>query len=123
MGVVEMDKYVSDSSLDKVISTLVFSELSEDEQRFALRDSHRVLKPNGKIIILDEVIPRSFEKKLLYYLIRFPLKVLTYFFTQTTTSPLRDIERKLSETHFRIEFASRFLFDSLQLTVAFKEET
>ena len=120
MSVVEMDTYVPDCSLDKVVSTFVFSELSEAEQHFALRESYRVLKPDGKIIILDEVVPRSLKKRILYHLVRIPLAVFTYLFAQTTTRPLRNIEEKLCEVHFRIETASQYFLDSLQLIVAGK---
>lgn len=57
MSVVEMDKHIPDSFFDKVVGVLVFSELSESEQRFALKESFRILKPNGKIIIADELNP------------------------------------------------------------------
>ena len=123
MSVVEMDRHIPNNSFDKVVSTFVFSELSEAEQLFALRESYRVLKPNGKIIFLDEVKPRSFWKKTLYYLIRVPLELVTYLVAQTTTKPLKDIEGKLSTAHFKVEFTSRYFLDSLQLIVASKEET
>lgn len=123
MSVMEMDTHVPDGSFDKVLGTLVFSELSDDEQRFALRESHRVLKPKGQIIILDEAVPRSFGDKILYHLVRFPLGALTYLFSQTATRPLRKMEEKLAEAHFRMELTERYLLDSLQLMVASKEET
>ena len=122
MSIVMKDRHVPSNSYDKVLSTFVFSELSENEQRLALRQSHRVLKPHGKIILLDEVIPASLGKKILYYLVRIPFKLIAYLFAQTTTRPLGSIEEELSKTHFRIEFSSRYLFDSLQLIVAVKEE-
>jgi len=107
---------------DKVLSTFVFSELSDDEQQFALKQSYRVLKPDGKIILLDEVIPASLGKKIFYYLIRIPLKLIVYLFAQTTMYPLQSIEEKLSKAHFKIEFSSSYLFDVLQLIVAVKEK-
>ena len=81
-----------------------------------------MLKPDGKVILLDEVVPASLVKKILYYLIRIPLKLLVYLFAQTTTRPLQSIEEKLSEANFKIEYSSRYLFDSLQLIVAAKEK-
>lgn len=81
-----------------------------------------MLKENGKIVIMDEVVPQPIKKKILYYLIRIPLKFVTYLFAQTTTKPLRGIEKKLSEAHFTIEFTSRHLFGSLQVIVATKEK-
>jgi ubiquinone/menaquinone biosynthesis C-methylase UbiE len=122
MSVVEMDKHIPDCPFNKVVGTLVFSELSEDEQRFALKESFRILKPNGKIILADEVKPRSFGKKFLYYIIRVPLAAITYLFAQTTTRPVKNLEQKITGAHFRIEHTSRYFLDSLELIVASKEE-
>ena len=120
MGVAEMDTHLAEGSFDKVIGTFVFSELSEPEQHFALRESYRALKANGEIIILDEVVPRSLAKRIIYYMIRIPLSLLTYLLVQTTTKPLRDIEHKLAETHFQIIDRAQYFFNSMQLIVASK---
>ncbi|MFQ6065270.1 MAG: corrinoid protein-associated methyltransferase CpaM [Candidatus Bathyarchaeia archaeon] len=122
MSVVEIDEHVPDCYFDKVLGTLVLSEMSEDEQRFALKEFFRVLKPDGKIIIADEVKPRSLGKRILYYLIRIPLVAITYLFAQTTTRPLKNIEQKIFDARFRVEYTSRYFLDSLELIVASKEE-
>jgi ubiquinone/menaquinone biosynthesis C-methylase UbiE len=103
------------------VGTLVFSELSDDEQRFALRESSRVLTMDGEIIIADEVEPQSLLNKVLYHLIRFPMTVITYLFTQTTTRPLKNIEQKIIDAGFKVEHVSRYFLDSLELVVATKE--
>ena len=123
MSAIEMDRHIPDSSYDKAIGTLVFSEMSEDEQRYALKEFHRILKPDGKVIIADEVKPQSTGKLILYYIIRIPLAVITYLFTQTTTRPLKNIEQKILDAHFKIEHTSRYFLDSLELIIASKEET
>jgi len=64
MSAVMIDRHIPSNSFDKVLSTFVFSELSDTEQRLALKQSYRVLKPDGKIILLDEVIPASLGKKI-----------------------------------------------------------
>jgi len=58
MGVEGMDG-LKNQRFEAVVSTLVFSELSADERRFALKNAYRVLKPCGRIIIADEVVPRT----------------------------------------------------------------
>lgn len=121
MGVVEMENHIPDCSCTKVVSTLVFSELSEREQRFALRESFRILKSNGKIILADDVKPRSFRNRFLYYIIRVPLAVITFIFTKTTTRPVKNLRQKITDAHFRIEYTSRYFLDSLELIVAVKE--
>jgi len=101
MSVMEMDTHLKDNSFDVVTLTLVLSELSEAEQIFTLKQCYRVLRPNGLLIIEDEVRPKSLKKKILYYLVRFPLALLTYIVSQSLTKPVKEIERKLSEVGFK----------------------
>ena len=121
MSVVEMDTHVPDQSYDKIVATLVFSELSKDEQQFALIQCYRILKPGGKLIIGDEVKPASQLKKVAPYLLRIPLTLITYLVAQVTTTPLKSIDKKLVEVGFKIESVSKYFLDSLKLIVATKD--
>ena len=102
MGVDGMDR-LPDSHYDAIISTLVFSELSDDERRFALKHTARILKFQGKIIIADEVVPRTKIQKGLYYVLRMPLHLMTYLVTRATTRPITDLTGELSAAGFTIE--------------------
>ncbi|MFX0197211.1 MAG: corrinoid protein-associated methyltransferase CpaM [Candidatus Hodarchaeota archaeon] len=121
MSIVEMDTHLPDKSYNKVMVILVFSELTEDEQRFTLNQCHRVLNTGGLLIIGDEVQPVSRLKKLAYYLLRVPLTLITYLVAQVTTRPLKNIDQKLTETQFKIKSVSKYFLDSLALIVATKE--
>lgn len=63
MGVEGMDTLPS-SMYDAVCSTLVLSELTYDERRYALKHSTQVLKPTGRLVIADEVVPRKHSPSL-----------------------------------------------------------
>ena len=54
-----------DQSYDIVLSGLCFSELSSDEIRFTLKESFRILKPQGLLILIDEVVPKNIVKRIL----------------------------------------------------------
>jgi len=99
MGVAEMDIF-EDSSFDKVISILCFSELPEYELDYTLKQIRRILKEDGLLILGDETKPNSFIKKILNFIIRFPLVLITYILTQTTTSALSNIDLKLQSSGF-----------------------
>lgn len=120
MGAVEMDKAFANETLDKVVSTLVFSEFYPDEQRYVLRQTYRVLKPGGLIIIADEVRPNSLWKRILHLLVRIPLAAITYILTQTSTKAVKDIRSSLISAGFKIIQEKRRLLDSFGLYVAQK---
>lgn len=122
MSVVEIDTHIPDQTYDKIVATLVFSELTKAERKFTLNQCYRILKSGGLLIIGDEVRPTSRLKKIAYYLIRFPLSLITYLIAQVTTTPLKNIEQQLDETRFKIESVSRYFLDSLALIIARKEE-
>lgn len=72
MGVAELGSEESES-YNVVISGLCFSELSEDELIYTLKEVKRILKPGGFLLIADEVRPKSISKRILNGIIRYPL--------------------------------------------------
>ena len=52
----------SDNSKDVIVSTFMLSELGPLEQQIFLRNSWKVLKPDGKLIIAAEFLPSGFWK-------------------------------------------------------------
>ena len=49
----------SPGSFDLIVSTLVFSELSPQEQRYVLDACQTLLAPGGRLLIADEVLPQG----------------------------------------------------------------
>jgi len=121
MGVSGMD-HMADDSIDLIASTLVFSELSPDEQRYALRHARRVLKSGGRIALADEVRPRTTGGRLLHGALRLPMVIATYVLTQTSTRAVEGLEEKVEEAGFQIERAERTSFGSFLYLVATKRD-
>ncbi len=101
MGVAELSGEKT-LSFDVVASILCFSELSEDEINFTLKEIKRILKPGGVLLLADEVKPRSSFCKLFNGLIRIPLVIITYLISQTTTHALKNLPEKVEQAGFRI---------------------
>jgi ubiquinone/menaquinone biosynthesis C-methylase UbiE len=100
-------------SFDLIVATLVFSELSPDEQRYALEACGKLLAPKGRLVIADEVIPRRPLARIPFYLVRWPLVFLTWLITRTSTAALRDFETLLSEAEFSARPVLAYLNGSL----------
>jgi 2-polyprenyl-3-methyl-5-hydroxy-6-metoxy-1,4-benzoquinol methylase len=103
------------ASFDLIVSTLVFSELTPDEQRYVLEACASLLAPNGRLLIADEVIPSGALRRLLFTLVRLPLVLLTWLLTRTTTNALHDFDSLLDQSGFRAHVAASHLGGSLVL--------
>ena len=118
MDASEIDRQFEEQSFDVIVSTLVFSELNEMEQRYVLAAVRRLLKPGGRLILADEVVPEGFWSRLAFYAIRLPLVLLTWLLTRTTTTALRRVDQHLEQAGLRGYVVESHLAGSLQLIVA-----
>jgi ubiquinone/menaquinone biosynthesis C-methylase UbiE len=96
MGVAELDGEEA-QCYDAVMSGLCFSELSEDEVTYTLKQVARILRPGGLLLIADEIKPQGLVKRLIHSLIRVPLAALTYVITQQTTHPTSNLTERLTD--------------------------
>jgi len=122
IGAAEMDRKIPDAEFDAVVSTLVFSELSGDERRYALKHALRCLKPGGRLIIADEVRPAKGWQRLFYRMLKTPMAFITYVFTQTNTRAVEDLPNLVSKAGFEIETEEYNRLHSFALLTARKEE-
>jgi ubiquinone/menaquinone biosynthesis C-methylase UbiE len=102
MGVAELDGEKSEN-YDIVMSGLCFSELTEYELIYTLKEIMRILKRKGSLLIADEVIPSRLSKKIFNWLIRLPLVIITYILTQTTTKAVSNLAEMTERAGFQIK--------------------
>jgi len=101
MGVAELDSEETES-YDAVTSGLCYSELSEDELDYTLKQVVRILKPGGLLLVADEVRPRTGVGRFVHVLIRIPLVAITWLLTQQTTHPLTQLSERLTDAGLAI---------------------
>jgi ubiquinone/menaquinone biosynthesis C-methylase UbiE len=101
MGVAELGNEDTER-YDVIMSGLCFSELTEDELRYTLKEAKRMLKPEGLLLLAVEVRPESIAKRLLHWFIKFPLVIVTYVVTQTTTRSVKNLPEKIENAGFLI---------------------
>lgn len=102
MGAAELDSEKTEN-YDVVMSGLCFSELTEDELIYTMKEIKRILKPKGILLVADEVIPNRLSKKMFNWLIRFPLVIITFILTQTTTKAVDNLPEMMEKAGFLIE--------------------
>ncbi len=119
MTAVEINR-LGEERFDRVVATLSFSELTEDEIDYVLRACSTVLKVGGKLVVADEVLSRRWWNRVLAGLIRWPLAAITFLLTQNTTHALRMFEKRLGKAGFGVISRKDYLFGTLALIVAEK---
>jgi ubiquinone/menaquinone biosynthesis C-methylase UbiE/NAD-dependent dihydropyrimidine dehydrogenase PreA subunit len=117
-GVVELDRLFEESRFDLIVSTLVFSELYAEERALALSQIKKVLKPDGTLVIAAEVQPEKFLKKIMHFLARLPLTIITYVVAQVGTKPVGLILSEIAESGFRTIGDQRSFLDSFAIVSA-----
>jgi len=115
MPIINLDKQFNDKSFDKITAILCFSELYSKEQDFALDQIFRILKDDGQFILVDEVKPKNFGKKLIYFIIRIPIAFINFLKAHISTKRLKNLEEKLEDHKFKIIEQKLYLYDSLIL--------
>jgi ubiquinone/menaquinone biosynthesis C-methylase UbiE len=118
MDVTVLGEHFEQGSFDFVVSTLVFSEFPPELQCYTLREISKLLKPDGRFLIADEMLPERRWSSLLYWIIHLPLSILTWILTRTTTSPLRNFMQMLNEAGFSPSVIESHLGGSLRLVSA-----
>jgi ubiquinone/menaquinone biosynthesis C-methylase UbiE len=115
LDVTELQDHFEPHSFDLIVSALTFSEFQPEVRRFALQEALSLLEPGGRLLIADEALPQSRLARLLYWIVRLPLVILTWILTRTSTAPLVDFSSTLGEAGFVSEVEMSLLGGSLQL--------
>lgn len=117
MGVDGMEALAA-ASYDAVVATLVLSELSDDERRYALRNAARVLRPGGRMVIADEVRPRTSARRALHSVLRAPSAAATYLVSRASTRPLVDLAAEVAQLGLAVTREERSNGDAFLVLVA-----
>jgi demethylmenaquinone methyltransferase/2-methoxy-6-polyprenyl-1,4-benzoquinol methylase len=78
----EVDRLFRDGEFDAVVLSLVMSELTHEERSWVLNQCARILKPDGVLLVADEFWPRSLLRRIAFSVLRFPLHLIAYLYTQ-----------------------------------------
>ncbi len=120
LGAVDLDTAFESEDFDTVVSVLVLSELSDDEIAYALAESWRILRPDGRLLIADEVLPDSILGRIGTLLLRLPFVIAAYVLTQNTTRRVARLDARIARAGFRILDTEAYLMGTMRLFIAGK---
>jgi demethylmenaquinone methyltransferase/2-methoxy-6-polyprenyl-1,4-benzoquinol methylase len=121
MGAVDLDTAFEAGSYDAIVSSLVFSELSDDEIAYTLAQCRRILRPGGCLMIADEVLPESAMGRLGAFLLRLPFVLAAFLLSQNTTRQVEQLEERVMGAGFSVTDTRRYLAGTMRLYIASNE--
>ncbi len=95
-----------DEYFDKIVSTFTFTTVPEPEK--AAAECARILKPDGKMIVLDTGRPERRWASMFFY----PMMLSAKLFGRTHMD--RDIIETMSD-HFRVQILDRYMLDMVYI--------
>jgi len=118
LDVTELSDHFEAHSFDVIVSTLAFSEFPPEVLQYALKEITQLLKPEGQLLIADEIIPEGAWARFIFQIVRIPLVILTWILTRATTTPLQQFPKTLTEAGYAPSVVESHLGGSLQLIQA-----
>lgn len=105
-------------SFDRIVASLVLSEIPPADLEYVLRACRDLLSPPGEMVVIDEIVPAGFWPRMAMRIVRTPLRVLTWLLTRTTTHPLRKLVEKLHRAGLKGGLHAASLGGTLGMVVA-----
>lgn len=122
LGIAEIEDRFGETQFEAIVSCLVFSELSSDEQDYALAIARSRLVPGGRLVIADESLPAAGPRRLWTRMRRIPLVLATYALTQTSTRPVESLARRVRDAGFKRVEEARLWGDTFTVVRAVRGE-
>ncbi|MBI2910351.1 MAG: methyltransferase domain-containing protein [Chloroflexi bacterium] len=121
-SVTQLRKHFAEASLDTVMSTMTLGEFPREYLQFILRESRRILRPGGRLIVADEVWPEKALPRLLFRLMMVLFWIPQFLLLRRVFFPIESLRGVIEEAGFRILDVETWPGTSFQLVFAEKTD-
>jgi len=97
----QVEEAFADRNFSHILSVLALSEMTDDEIDCLLGQCRKVLMPQGKLILVDEVVPEGILTRAVYSAYRFLARLVTFLALQAAEIKKANILTKI--LYFMIE--------------------
>lgn len=108
---------LGEEKFDVITATFLLSDLLPDERRNLLRQVENLLKPAGRFIVADELVPAPCLRRALAASLRWPLVALAGLISGHISYPLKGFEASLIRSGWRVRSRRTLLAGTIGVLV------
>jgi len=120
-SVTQLRKHFEDDSFDIITSTMALGEFPREYLNYILRDCRRILKPDGLLLIADEVWPEKLLPRLLYQIGMVLFWIPQFLLLRRALFPINNLRKIIEEAGFKVSDVESWAASSFQLVSAKRE--
>jgi ubiquinone/menaquinone biosynthesis C-methylase UbiE len=105
-------------SFDVITSTMALGEFPREYLSFVMKECRSLLRPNGKLLIADEVTPSGFIARLFYRLAMVLLWIPQFLLLRRVFFPIQDLKGVIAGAGFSVSSVKTWPLSTFQLIYA-----
>ena len=120
-SVTQLGKHFGEDSFDVIVSTMALGEFPREYLEYILRDCIRILRPGGRLMIADEVLPDAWLARSIYWIGLALSWIPQFLLLRRVLVPVADLRGIIRQAGFHIQDVNTWVASSFQLVFAEKE--
>lgn len=119
-SVTNLRKHFEPESQDAIVSTMVVGELSKTYLDHIFKECREILKPDGKMLISDEVWPEKPVARFFFRIIMALMWVPQFAILRRAFFPIKNLDEVIGKAGFNVIEKKTWPMSSFQLVIAEK---
>ncbi|WP_051334990.1 corrinoid protein-associated methyltransferase CpaM [Bradyrhizobium sp. Ai1a-2] len=117
-SVTQLRKHFGDGSFDLIVSTMVLGEFPREYLSYVMRDCRALLRPGGRLIIADEVLPDRLLTRIFYAIGLGLLWIPNFLLLRRPLFPIADLPGVIRAGGFQIKSIESWAASSFKMVSA-----
>jgi ubiquinone/menaquinone biosynthesis C-methylase UbiE len=108
-GSASMDVKLGNERFDVIFASLILGELSRDMRIRTMKLAARMLKPNGRLYVCDELWPKDKVMNIVYMVLFILFIIPNFILTRTLVRPMRNYPEDLKQSGLKVLESTKML--------------
>ncbi len=117
-SVTQLRKHFAENSFDLIVSTMVLGEFPREYLSYVMRDCRSLLRPGGRLIIADEVLPDRLVPRIFYSIGLAILWIPNFLLLRRPLFPIVDLTGVIQAGGFTVSKVESWAASSFKMVTA-----